>query len=50
LGEVVAEGVGEMGAVAVGFVEFAGGGSGGIGGEADFFEIADEFFAAWADE
>ncbi len=46
LGDVVAEGVGHVGAVAVGFVEFVGGGAGGVGGEADFFEIADEFFAA----
>ena len=39
-----------MGAVAVAFVEFAGGGAGGIDGEADFFQVANEFFAAGADE
>ena len=39
-----------MGSVAVGFVEFVGGGAGRVGGEADFFEIADEFFAAGRDE
>ena len=39
-----------MGSVAVGFVEFGGWGTGGVGGVADFFEIADKFFAAGGDE
>ena len=39
-----------MGAVAIRFVEFAGGCAGGVDGEADFFEISNEFFASGADE
>ncbi len=50
LGDEVAEGVGEVGAAAVFFVEVAGGGAGGIGGPGDFFEVADEFFAGGVDE
>ncbi len=49
-GDEVAEGVGGVGAVFVGFVEFRGDSAGGIEGPRYFFEIVDEFFAIGIDE
>jgi len=50
LGDEVAEGVGTVGAGAVGFVEVGGDCAGGIGGPGDLFEVLDEFAAFGVDE
>ena len=50
MGDVVAEGVGSVGAGGVGFVEFGGDCTGVIGGPGDLFEILDEFAAFGIDE
>jgi len=50
LGDVVAEGVGGVGAGAVGFVQVGAGLTGGIEGPGDFFEVADELAAFGIDE
>ena len=49
MGDVVAEGVGGVGAGAVGFVDVGGGGAGSVGLPGDLFEIFDEFAAAGID-
>ncbi len=45
LGEIVAEGVAQVGAHAVGLVEFSGGLAEGVGAPADALEISNQFFA-----
>jgi len=50
LGDEVAEGVGTVGAGAVGFIDFGGDCAGGIGGPGDEVEVFDEFAAFGIDE
>ncbi len=50
LGDEVAEGVGGVGAGAVGFIDVGGGLAGGVEGPDDLFEVTEEFVAFGVDE